>query len=54
LYGRGTRPYNCAADKTRQTASRSTQIAIGLTTAIGSILWNWSIEFNRSTTPFSP
>jgi hypothetical protein len=29
--------------------SRSTQIAIGLTTAIGSILWNWSIEFNRST-----
>jgi hypothetical protein len=29
--------------------SQSTQIAIGLTTAIGSILWNWSIEFNRST-----
>ncbi len=29
--------------------SRPTQIATGLTTAIGSILWNWSIEFNRST-----
>ena len=25
------------------------QITTGLTTAIGSILWNWSIEFNRST-----
>jgi hypothetical protein len=29
--------------------SRPIQIATGLTTAIGSILWNWSIEFNRST-----
>jgi hypothetical protein len=29
--------------------SRPMQIATGLTTAIGSILWNWSIEFNRST-----
>ncbi len=29
--------------------SRPRQIATGLTTAIGSILWNWSIEFNRST-----
>jgi hypothetical protein len=28
--------------------SRSTQIATGLTTAIGSILWNWSMAFNRS------
>ncbi len=25
------------------------QIATGLTTAISSIVWNWSIEFNRST-----
>ena len=29
--------------------SRSIKIATGLTTAISSILWNWSIEFNRST-----
>jgi hypothetical protein len=29
--------------------SRLVQITTGLTTAIGSILWNWSIEFNRST-----
>jgi hypothetical protein len=29
--------------------SRPIQIATGLTTAIGSILWNWSIEFNHST-----
>jgi hypothetical protein len=29
--------------------SRPTQIATGSTTAIGSILWNWSVEFNRST-----
>jgi hypothetical protein len=29
--------------------SRPVQIATGLTTAIGSILWNWSIEFNQST-----
>jgi hypothetical protein len=29
--------------------SRPIQIATGLTTAIGSILWNWSIEFNQST-----
>jgi hypothetical protein len=28
--------------------SRSTQITTGLTTAIGSILWNWSMTFNRS------
>jgi hypothetical protein len=28
--------------------SRSTQITTGLTTAIGSILWNWSMAFNRS------
>jgi hypothetical protein len=28
--------------------SRPIQIVTGLTTAIGSILWNWSIEFNRS------
>jgi hypothetical protein len=27
---------------------RSTQITTGLTTAIGSILWNWSMAFNRS------
>lgn len=25
------------------------RVATGLTTAIASILWNWSIEFNRST-----
>jgi hypothetical protein len=30
-------------------ASRSTQIATGMTTTIASILWNWSIEFNHST-----
>jgi hypothetical protein len=29
--------------------SRSTRVATGLTTAIASILWNWSIEFNQST-----
>jgi hypothetical protein len=29
--------------------SSSTKIATGLTTAITSIAWNWSIEFNRST-----
>jgi hypothetical protein len=29
--------------------SRPMQVATGLTTAIASILWNWSIEFNRST-----
>jgi hypothetical protein len=29
--------------------SRPIQITTALTTAIGSILWNWSIEFNRST-----
>jgi hypothetical protein len=29
--------------------SSKTKIAIGLTTAIASILWNWSIEFNQST-----
>jgi hypothetical protein len=30
-------------------ASRTTQIATGMTTAIASVLWNWNIEFNRST-----
>jgi hypothetical protein len=30
------------------TATR-TQIATASTTAVASILWNWSIEFNRST-----
>ena len=30
-------------------ASRSTLTATAITTAIASILWNWSIEFNRST-----
>jgi hypothetical protein len=29
--------------------SKSTQLAAALTTAIASILWNWSIEFNQST-----
>jgi hypothetical protein len=29
--------------------SKSTQVVAALTTAIASILWNWSIEFNRST-----
>jgi hypothetical protein len=29
--------------------SSKTKLALGLTTAIASILWNWSIEFNRST-----
>jgi hypothetical protein len=29
--------------------SRQTKIATGLATAIASIFWNWSIEFNRST-----
>jgi hypothetical protein len=29
--------------------SRPMQIATGLTTAISSMLWNWSVEFNRST-----
>jgi hypothetical protein len=29
--------------------SKQTKIATGLATAIASILWNWSIEFNRST-----
>jgi hypothetical protein len=29
--------------------SRPIQIATALATAIGSMLWNWSIEFNRST-----
>jgi hypothetical protein len=27
----------------------TTKLAAAITTAIGSILWNWSIEFNRST-----
>lgn len=31
-----------------QTAKR-TQIATAITIAVASILWNWSIEFNRST-----
>lgn len=30
-------------------ASRKTLIATALTTAIASILWNWSIAFNQST-----
>jgi hypothetical protein len=29
--------------------SNSTQLVAVLTTAIASIIWNWSIEFNRST-----
>ncbi len=29
--------------------SRSTQVTAALTTAIASIVWNWSIEFNHST-----
>ena len=29
--------------------SKQLKIAVGLATAIASILWNWSIEFNRST-----
>jgi hypothetical protein len=29
--------------------SRKTKIATGVTTAIASIIWNWSIEFNQST-----
>jgi hypothetical protein len=29
--------------------SNSTQLVAALTTAIASIIWNWSIEFNRST-----
>jgi hypothetical protein len=29
--------------------SRKNQVATALTTAIASILWNWSIEFNQST-----
>ncbi len=29
--------------------SKRTKIATGLATAIASILWNWSIEFNQST-----
>jgi hypothetical protein len=29
--------------------SKSTQFAAALTTAIASIFWNWSIEFNQST-----
>ena len=29
--------------------ARPIQIAVGVTTAIASIAWNWSIEFNRST-----
>jgi hypothetical protein len=29
--------------------SRKTQLATAATTAIASILWNWSIEFNQST-----
>jgi hypothetical protein len=29
--------------------SRLTKLATALTTAIGSMLWNWSIEFNQST-----
>jgi arginine exporter protein ArgO len=29
--------------------SRLTKIATAVTTAIASILWNWSIEFNQST-----
>lgn len=29
--------------------SKSTKLVAAMTTAIGSILWNWSIEFNQST-----
>ena len=29
--------------------STKTQVAVALTTAIASMLWNWSIEFNQST-----
>ncbi|BCL38426.1 hypothetical protein [Nostoc sp. MS1] len=29
--------------------AKKTQIATAITTAVASILWNWSIEFNRST-----
>jgi hypothetical protein len=29
--------------------TKITQIATAITTAVASILWNWSIEFNRST-----
>jgi hypothetical protein len=29
--------------------AKITQIATAITTAVASILWNWSIEFNRST-----
>ncbi len=29
--------------------AKRTQIATAITTAVASILWNWSIEFNRST-----
>lgn len=29
--------------------SKSTQVVAALTTAIASIFWNWSIEFNQST-----
>jgi hypothetical protein len=29
--------------------SRKMQIMTGVTTTIGSILWNWSMEFNQST-----
>lgn len=29
--------------------ARRTQIATAITTAVASIVWNWSIEFNRST-----
>ncbi|HBK96803.1 MAG TPA: hypothetical protein DD001_05445 [Microcoleaceae bacterium UBA10368] len=29
--------------------ARNSQIATAVTTAVASILWNWSIEFNQST-----
>ena len=35
--------------KNRLNTSRSQQLLAGGSTAIASILWNWSIEFNRST-----
>lgn len=29
--------------------STQTQVAVALTTALASIVWNWSVEFNQST-----